>query len=218
MPAAKPLPRPRASRLRRKRVEPPRARAIFSPMNPTAHSTVFETAEGFCGIGWNDRGITRFHLPMRSRDAAARALLRRTGEVAQAEPPAAVAAVIAATRAYFAGETVDFTAVALDPGPQEDFPARVYDHVRRIPWGATTTYGAVARDLGAGPEAARDVGQAMAKNPLPLLVPCHRVLAAGGRPGGFSAPGGTDAKLRMLALEGIDLTPPPPAQGTLALD
>lgn len=84
--------------------------------------------------------------------------------------------------------------------------------MRRIPWGETTTYGAVALALGAGPEA-RDVGQAMARNPLPLLVPCHRVLAAGGRPGGFSAPGGTEAKLRMLALEGIDLAP---AQGAFA--
>jgi len=186
-------------------------------MNPTTHSTVFETGEGFCGIGWNDRGITRFHLPMRSRDAAARALARRTDAAPEADPTPAVANVIAAVRAYFAGEAVDLAAIALDPGPQEDFAARVYDHVRRIPWGETTTYGAVARALGAGPEAARDVGQAMARNPLPLLVPCHRVLAAGGRPGGFSAPGGTGAKLRMLALEGIDLTPPPPAQGSLPL-
>ena len=79
--------------------------------------------------------------------------------------------------------------------------------VRGLGWGETTTYGAVARALGAGPEGAREVGQAMGRNPLPLIVPCHRVLAAGGRPGGFSAPGGTEAKLRMLAIEGIDLMP-----------
>ena len=178
------------------------------PVNSTVATAVFATAAGLCGIGWNASGaITRFHLPMADAAGAGRALARRTGDAAPAEPPAAVAAVIAAVQAYFEGARADFTAVALDPGPQDDFPARVYDHVRRIPWGATTTYGAVARDLGAGPEAARDVGQAMARNPLPLLVPCHRVLAAGGRPGGFSAPGGTEAKLRMLALEGVDVAP-----------
>ena len=69
-----------------------------------------------------------------------------------------------------------------------------------------------SKALGAGPEAARDVGQAMATNPVPLIIPCHRVLAAGGKVGGFSAPGGAATKLRMLALEGVDLTPPPPAQ------
>jgi len=73
----------------------------------------------------------------------------------------------------------------------------------------------LAKALGAGPEAARDVGQAMASNPVPLIIPCHRVLAAGGKVGGFSAPGGAHSKLKMLALEGNDLTPPPPAQQSL---
>jgi methylated-DNA-[protein]-cysteine S-methyltransferase len=86
---------------------------------------------------------------------------------------------------------------------------------RRVGWGHTTTYGTLAKELGAGPEAARDVGQAMAKNPVALLIPCHRVLAAGGKIGGFSAPGGSAAKIRMLALEGVDLEPPPPAQQSL---
>lgn len=183
-------------------------------MNLTAASTTFETAAGFCGIGWSSAAaVTRLQLPARSEAAAVRAISRRTGGATPGEPPAAVAAVIERVRAYFEGMRCDFAGTALDPGPQEAFAARVYAHVRLIPWGETTTYGAVARALGAGPEAARDVGQAMARNPLPLLVPCHRVLAAGGRPGGFSAPGGTDAKLRMLALEGIDLAP---AQGAFA--
>ena len=104
---------------------------------------------------------------------------------------------------------VDFTAVRLDLGVQEPFFARVYDAVRRLGWGETTTYGAVAQALGAGPETARDVGQAMARNPVPLIVPCHRVLAAGGKVGGFSAPGGASAKRRMLALEGVRLDAPP---------
>ena len=83
---------------------------------------------------------------------------------------------------------------------------RVYAAVRRLGWGETTTYGALAKALGAGPEAARDVGQAMARNPVPLIVPCHRVLAAGGKLGGFSAPGGAAAKRRMLELEGVRLS------------
>jgi methylated-DNA-[protein]-cysteine S-methyltransferase len=73
-------------------------------------------------------------------------------------------------------------------------------------WGQTTTYGALAKELGAGPQAARAVGEAMARNPIPLIVPCHRVLAAGGELGGFSAPGGTDTKLRMLELEGVRIS------------
>ena len=107
---------------------------------------------------------------------------------------------------------MDFADVRIDLGEPDPFVARVYAAVRRLGWGRTTTYGALARDLGAGPEAARDVGQAMARNPVPLLVPCHRVLAAGGKLGGFSAPGGAATKRRMLALEGVGLEPPPAAQ------
>jgi len=83
---------------------------------------------------------------------------------------------------------------------------------RRVGWGETTTYGALAKALGAGPEAARDVGVAMAKNPVALIIPCHRVLAAGGKIGGFSAPGGAATKRRMLELEGVRLEPPRPVQ------
>lgn len=183
-------------------------------MSAAVASTVFATDAGFCGIAWTEGGaVARFSLPTRSAASAEGALARRSGDTPAGTAPTEVAAVIAAVRAYFAGAPTDFGDAPLDPGPQEPFAARVYAHVRRIPWGATTTYGAVAAALGAGPEAARDVGRAMARNPLPLLVPCHRVLAAGGRPGGFSAPGGTDAKLRMLALEGLDLRP---AQGAFA--
>jgi methylated-DNA-[protein]-cysteine S-methyltransferase len=176
----------------------------------------FETAAGVCAIAWTDRGIARFQLPVRDAAAAERLLLRRIPDAAPDTPPAAVADAIAAVRDYFAGRPVDFTGVALDLATEEPFFARVYDAVRRIGWGTTTTYGSLARDLGAPPEDARAVGQAMAKNPVPLLIPCHRVLAAGGRPGGFSAPGGARTKLRMLALEGVDLAPPKPAQRAFA--
>jgi O-6-methylguanine DNA methyltransferase len=91
----------------------------------------------------------------------------------------------------------------VDRGEQDPFFERVYAAARQVGWGCTTTYGALAKELGAGPEAGRDVGQAMAKNPLALMIPCHRVLAAGGKVGGFTATSGSAAKIRMLALEGF---------------
>ena len=130
-------------------------------------------------------------------------------------PPVAIAEVITAVQRYFAGEEVDFSDVPLDLDGQEAFFKDIYAATRRLGWGQTTTYGALAKELGRGPEAARDVGQAMAKNPVPLIIPCHRVLAAGGKVGGFSAPGGAASKIRMLELEGVDLGPPEPAQGML---
>ena len=178
----------------------------------TLHYTVFETAGGFCGIGWNDVGITRFQLPTRTPDAAEHLMLRRAGDALPAAPTAEVARAIEAAKRYFAGEAVDFSEFNLDLGAQDDFFRRIYNAARQVGWGRTTTYGSLAKELGAGPEAARDVGQAMAKNPVPLIIPCHRVLAAGGKLGGFSAPGGSTAKERMLALEGVTLTPPPSAQ------
>ena len=90
------------------------------------------------------------------------------------------------------------------------------DALRRVGWGKATTYGALAAAVGASREAARDVGQVMAKNPMPLLIPCHRVLAAGGKLGGFSAPGGAETKARMLRMEGVDLAPLAPAQRAFA--
>jgi len=107
---------------------------------------------------------------------------------------------------------IDFSGFALDLGEQDEFFKQIYAKARQIGWGRTTTYGTLAKELGAGPEGARDVGQAMAKNPVPLIIPCHRVLAAGGKLGGFSAPGGSVAKARMLELEGVSLDRPPPAQ------
>jgi methylated-DNA-[protein]-cysteine S-methyltransferase len=182
----------------------------------TTHSyTVFETAAGFCAIGWGEAGMARFQLPDRDAAATERTMLRRLPAAQPNVPPPEVAAVIAAAQRYFAGEEVDFAQVAVDLDGQDDFFRRIYAATRAVGYGRTTTYGALARELGAGPESARAVGQAMAKNPVPLIIPCHRVLAAGGKVGGFSAPGGADSKVKMLALEGIDLSPPPPAQQSL---
>jgi methylated-DNA-[protein]-cysteine S-methyltransferase len=183
---------------------------------PMIAFAIFPTAAGSCAVAWSDRGIVRFQLPVRDAAAAERLLRRRLPDAVPGTPPAAVDRAIAAVRSYFAGRPADFADVALDLGDQEPFFDRVYAAARGIPWGATTTYGALARDLGAPPEAARDVGQAMARNPVPLFIPCHRVLAAGGKVGGFSAPGGAAAKRRMLALEGVDLAPPAPAQAAFS--
>ncbi len=176
---------------------------------------IFETAGGFCGIAWNNVGITRFQLPTKSADSTEKLLRRRLPEAEPGTPPAAVLEAIDAVKRYFAGEEVDFSKVALDLEGQDDFFKQIYAAARRIGWGHTTTYGALAKQLGVGPEAARDVGQAMAKNPVALIIPCHRVLAAGGKIGGFSAPGGSTSKTRMLELEGVHLTPPEPAQQSL---
>jgi methylated-DNA-[protein]-cysteine S-methyltransferase len=164
---------------------------------------IFETANGFCGIAWNDAGITRFQLPAKSADAAERMMLRRTASAGLGAPPPMVSEAVAAAKRYFKGEETDFSQLELDLDGQDDFFKRVYAAARRLKWGETTTYGALAREVGGGPETARDVGQAMARNPIPLIIPCHRVLAAGGNIGGFSAPGGAASKRHMLGLEGV---------------
>jgi methylated-DNA-[protein]-cysteine S-methyltransferase len=123
-----------------------------------------------------------------------------------------VAEAVAAVKRYFEGKEMDFSRCKLDLREQDPFFQRIYAAARQVGWGRTTTYGALAKELGAGPEAARDIGQAMANNPVALIIPCHRVLAAGGKVVGFSAPGGTATKIRMLALEGVHVAPPPPAQ------
>jgi methylated-DNA-[protein]-cysteine S-methyltransferase len=176
---------------------------------------VFETASGFCAIAWSEAGVTRFQLPARSAEAAERSLLRRLPQARPSAPPPDVLEAVAAAKQYFQGAEVDFSDLRLDLEGQDDFFRQIYAATREVGWGHTTTYGALAKALGAGPEAARDVGQAMAKNPVPLIIPCHRVLAAGGKVGGFSAPGGSAAKMRMLEMEGGRVTPTPPAQQSL---
>ncbi|HYZ34749.1 MAG TPA: methylated-DNA--[protein]-cysteine S-methyltransferase [Crenalkalicoccus sp.] len=178
---------------------------------------IFETAGGFCGIAWNEVGITRFQLPAQSAEATEKTLLRRLPGAQPGRPTPAVSEVITAVRRYFDGEAIDFSDVKLDLADQDPFVRRIYDATRRVGWGRTTTYGTLARELGAGPEMAVEVGQAMARNPVPLIVPCHRVLAAGGKIGGFSAPGGSTAKQRMLRMEGVDIAPPRSSQASLEL-
>ena len=176
---------------------------------------VFATARGFCAIAWSEAGITRFQLPTSSAASTEHLLLRRAPDAEPGAPPPEIREAIEAVKRYFEGGRTDFSNIRLDLAGQDEFFRRIYAAARQVGWGETTTYGALAKALGAGPEAARDVGQAMAKNPVALIIPCHRVLAAGGKIGGFSAPGGATAKRRMLEMEGVRLDAPPrPAQGT----
>jgi len=184
----------------------------------STHYHLFETARGVSAIAWSGAGVIRFRLPEQSVAASERGMRRRLPDASPDAPPAPVAGAIDAAKRYFAGERIDFSFVALDLEGQDDLFRRIYDAARRVSWGETTTYGGLAKTLGAESwEMARDVGQAMAKNPIPLIIPCHRVLAAGGKVGGFSAPGGATTKLEMLKLEGVRLGPPEPAQGSLGL-
>jgi len=177
----------------------------------------FETAHGFAALAWNAGGVSSFRLPAASAEETRRSLLRRLPDAIEADLSREMAIVVDAAKRYFEGERVDFSNVPVDLGQRGRLFAQIYDVVRRLGWGETTTYGGVAKAIGEGPEVARDVGQAMAKNPVPLIIPCHRVLAAGGKLGGFSAPGGSATKQRMLEMEGRPAAPAQPLQGTLGL-
>jgi methylated-DNA-[protein]-cysteine S-methyltransferase len=165
---------------------------------------LFDTPIGRCGIAWSPRGISGVQLP-ETRDVETRArLLRQFPDAREAAPPADVQRAIDGIIALLRGEASDLSTVTLDLDRLPAFHRRVYAVARTIPPGATLTYGAIAARLG-DRGAARAVGQALGGNPFPIVVPCHRVLAAGGKPGGFSANGGVRTKLRLLAIEGAPL-------------
>ncbi len=169
---------------------------------PVAHSgyTLFDTAIGRCGIAWNEKGVTALQLP-EARDAETRArLARRCPGGREMSPPASIQAVMGGIGALLDGRAEKLDAVPLDMDGVPPFHRRVYEVARTIPAGATLSYGEVARRLGS-PGSARAVGQALGRNPFAIIVPCHRVLAANGKVGGFSASGGVTTKLELLALE-----------------
>ncbi len=171
---------------------------------------LFETAIGRCGIVWGPRGIAGVQLPEATEERTRARVLRRFPDAREGPPPAEVGSVIEDIVSLLAGEPRDLSGVRLD---MEDVPAfnrRVYEVARTIPPGGTLSYGAVAARMGE-PGAARDVGQALGDNPFAIVVPCHRVVAAGGKLGGFSARGGASTKARLLGIEGsqLRLEPPP---------
>jgi len=162
---------------------------------------LFETAIGHCGIVWSERGVAGVQLPERSEDATRKRICRRFPAAREAVPPADIRRAVDDIVALLSGEPRDLTHVAIDIDGVADFNRRVYAIARTIPPGATLSYGEIAERLG-DRSLARDVGQALGQNPIPIIVPCHRVLAAGGKSGGFSAPGGVATKLQLLTIEG----------------
>ena len=159
----------------------------------------FDTPIGICGIAWSPSGLVGVHLP--EADGGVERLKRRFPDLMLSTPPLWVEQAIDAIRSLLSGEAIDLGFVPLDFSGVAPFDAAVLRAARTIPAGRTITYGAVAAELGE-PQAAQAVGRALGRNPWPIVVPCHRVTAADGRAGGFSAPGGTSTKLKLLEIEG----------------
>lgn len=185
--------------------------------SPQAASTVFETTLGFIGIAWSARGLTRLCLFQHDRAAVERRLEKLGAAVPDegTDPPAWVSALVRDIKAYADGNDVDFSSVPVDLAGVDDFRLAIYDAARKLGFGETTTYGELAKQAGqAG--LPRETGQALGANPVPLVIPCHRILAAGGKIGGFSAPGGSTTKEKMLVLEGVRVGQPPAPQQSFA--
>ncbi len=165
------------------------------------HFALFDTAIGACAIVWSARGIAGVQLPEANAQATRARVTRSFAGAQEAVPPADVQRAVDGIIALLRGEHHDFNNVKLDFGDLPAFNLKVYDIARTVPAGQTITYGEIAERLG-DKLLARDVGQALGQNPIPLIMPCHRVLAAGGKTGGFSASGGVVTKLRLLTIEG----------------
>jgi methylated-DNA-[protein]-cysteine S-methyltransferase len=168
---------------------------------PARSFALFETAVGCCAVVWSARGIAGVQLPKVDERAARARALRRFAGTREATPPPHVQRAIDDIVALLRGEPRDLTGLTIDDIEVSAFNRRVYAIARMIPPGATMTYGEIAERLG-DKALARAVGQAMGENPTPIIMPCHRVLAAGGKAGGFSASGGAVTKLRLLTIEG----------------
>jgi methylated-DNA-[protein]-cysteine S-methyltransferase len=166
---------------------------------------IFETPLGVCGIAWAEReghpAVTQFQLPEATAEIVKSRLARNHGAREAAAPPANIAQIIERVCQHLRGEIQDFRGVTVDLDATPPFARQVYEVAREILAGQTRTYGDLAKTLGQ-PHAAQAVGQALGSNPIPLIIPCHRVLAAAGKLGGFSAPGGRATKERLLEIEG----------------
>ncbi len=180
----------------------------------TTGRLVFETALGFFGIAWTGEGLSRVVLPERDHSTAAMRLAKAApGAPEDPSPPPTIAALVGQIRRYAEGEAVDFGDAPVDLAGIDAFRRAVYAAARGLAHGEIVTYGELAARAGY-PGMARETGAALGRNPVPLVVPCHRIAAAGGRIGGFSAPGGTVTKQRLLAHERARMSPCDPAQGS----
>jgi methylated-DNA-[protein]-cysteine S-methyltransferase len=179
---------------------PPYIRLMSEHDSADPGFALFETTIGRCAIVWSERGISGVQFPEGSEQATRNRLQRRFPNAREAAAPPAVRHTIAEITALLAGERRDLSDAVLDCAAVPDFNRRVYDVARAIPPGSTLSYGEVAERLG-DRGLAREVAQALGQNPFPIIVPCHRVMAAGGKTGGFSAPGGVRTKLKLLSIE-----------------
>jgi methylated-DNA-[protein]-cysteine S-methyltransferase len=162
---------------------------------------LFDTGIGRCAVIWSNAGLIGVQLPEADEETAHRRLARRFPGARSAPPSPAGGAALARIAAFLAGAADDFATLVLDESAVGAFERAVYRETRAVPAGATTTYGAIATALG-DVHQSRRVGQALGRNPWPIVIPCHRVTGAGGWMGGFSAPGGRSTKLKLLELEG----------------
>jgi methylated-DNA-[protein]-cysteine S-methyltransferase len=167
----------------------------------SAGFALFDTAIGRCAIVWLGDRIIGAALPESSEARLRARLAMRFSGAREASPPPFAADAIVAIRRLLEGEKVDLADIPVGLDSTTDFEDHVYAAARRIPRGEVRTYGEIAQEIG-DPGAARAVGAALGRNPVPIIIPCHRVLGSSGKSGGFSAPGGTDTKFRMLEIEG----------------
>ena len=161
---------------------------------------IFDTALGPCGIAWRGDAVVGVALPGATAEVTRSYLQRRFPEAEERPAPEPIGQAIGMIVRLLEGEAVDFSAVHLALDEAAPFERAVYAEALAIPHGETRTYGELARAIGE-PGAARAVGRALGRNPIPIIIPCHRILAADGRSGGFSAPGGVTTKMRLLAIE-----------------
>ena len=177
-------------------------------MASTRSYALFTTALGTCAIAWSEIGLTGVWLPEAHAESLRRKVARRLAAARESEPSGRVAGAVAAIKRPLAAERIDLSDVALDDAGIDDFDRRVYAVTRTIGPGRVLTYGEVAARVGVD-ATARAVGRSLGRNAMPIVVPCHRVVATGGGLGGFSAPGGTETKRRLLAIEDAHPSGPP---------
>ena len=167
---------------------------------------LFPTAFGTCGVAWNDTGLTGFQFPEETEILTDQHLAAKARSLPATDPvPDWVQQVIARVQQHLEGKVQDFTGTKLDWSRVSDFQEAVYRHAQEIKPGYKKSYGEIAKLMALGHEAARAVGVALATNPWPLIVPCHRIVSASDKMTGFSAPGGVRTKTRLLTLEGAEL-------------
>lgn len=172
-------------------------------MTQQTEFALFDTRFGPAGLSWTAIGVSGARIPGEDNDSM-RAAYLQSGAAENHQPPASVAEAISLLNRYFDGEEVDLTGIRLDMSFASAAMLPIYEHARTLRWGEMTTYGDIAKATGQ-PGAAQLVGQAMGTNRIPIIIPCHRVVAASGKLGGFSAPGGVKTKAKLLQMENARL-------------